>query len=59
MVRTYALWAVQEIYIVENGGVPVVGRIHGPPLFYDDMVAADLGLEVEEMFNGGHSGFLV
>ena len=59
MVRTYTLWAVQEIYFVESGGVPVVGRIHGPRLFYDDMVATKMGLEVEEMLNGGLPGFLV
>ena len=59
MVRTYALWAVQEIYFVESGGVPVVGQVHGQRLFSDDMVAVDLGLEVEEMLNSGLPGILV
>ena len=59
MVRTYALWAVQEIYFVESGGVPVVGQVHGQRLFSDDMVAVDQGLEVEEMLNSGLPGILV
>ena len=50
---------LQKGLVVESGGMAVVRRVHGPCLFYDELVVAGLSLEMEQMLDDGLPGLLV
>ena len=59
IIHTYALWMLQKGLVVESGGMAVIRRVHGPCLFYDELVVAGLSLEMEQMLDDGLPGLLV